>query len=434
MGQTELSAAIRAELLEATILRAVDGTALTAYCDALAAAIFAAPPGGEAHASTHEPGGDDALTVDAAAATGSLRTLGAGAQQAAAGNHVHEATTESLYQHDLTDWALVAGKTLPSARRYAGFLTDGTTALLIGGQNTSYADTNTIFTASASDLTTWALDAATLPITLSAFEPVRIGAYYYTFGGLSGGTQTSKILRASVSAPTVWSYVGDLPIAIAYNQLVVESDYVYSIGGTTSGGYSNKILRAARSNLLSWSDVGTLPEARATFGLHRAGPWLAMVSGTTDSGGTISILLARRSDPLTWFRCSTNVAASFYGHVRAVVGEHVYFIGGQSNKLWNAPQDRPWDIAEVCGTYTYPAPITYYSGSLALQADGYAVYLGGDNSGVLNTIYKTTRRIPITVDVIASTTQARPAIYADGQRTVYSAHQRAGMPDWLVSA
>ena len=64
MGQTELSAAIRAELLEATILRAVDGTALTAYCDALAAAIFAAPPGGEAHASTHEPGGDDALTVD----------------------------------------------------------------------------------------------------------------------------------------------------------------------------------------------------------------------------------------------------------------------------------------------------------------------------------------------------------------------------------
>lgn len=38
------------------------------------------------HASTHEPGGGDAMTVDAAAATGSLRTLGTGAAQACAGN------------------------------------------------------------------------------------------------------------------------------------------------------------------------------------------------------------------------------------------------------------------------------------------------------------------------------------------------------------
>jgi hypothetical protein len=39
-----------------------------------------------AHASTHQPGGSDAMAVDAAAAVGSLRTLGAGANQAAAGN------------------------------------------------------------------------------------------------------------------------------------------------------------------------------------------------------------------------------------------------------------------------------------------------------------------------------------------------------------
>ncbi|MGH3428472.1 MAG: hypothetical protein ACRDQZ_13045 [Mycobacteriales bacterium] len=38
-----------------------------------------------AHATTHQPGGSDALAVDAAAATGSLRTLGTGAAQAAAG-------------------------------------------------------------------------------------------------------------------------------------------------------------------------------------------------------------------------------------------------------------------------------------------------------------------------------------------------------------
>jgi hypothetical protein len=39
-----------------------------------------------AHHTTHEPGGTDAMAVDAIAATGSLRTLGTGAQQATAGN------------------------------------------------------------------------------------------------------------------------------------------------------------------------------------------------------------------------------------------------------------------------------------------------------------------------------------------------------------
>jgi hypothetical protein len=40
----------------------------------------------QAHKTSHEPGGADALTVDAAAATGSLRTLGTGATSACAGN------------------------------------------------------------------------------------------------------------------------------------------------------------------------------------------------------------------------------------------------------------------------------------------------------------------------------------------------------------
>lgn len=42
-----------------------------------------------AHKARHEPGGADAMTVDAAAVTGSLRTIGLGALQAAAGNHAH---------------------------------------------------------------------------------------------------------------------------------------------------------------------------------------------------------------------------------------------------------------------------------------------------------------------------------------------------------
>lgn len=43
----------------------------------------------QAHHAAHEPSGADPMAVDAAAATGSLRTIGSGAAQAAAGNHAH---------------------------------------------------------------------------------------------------------------------------------------------------------------------------------------------------------------------------------------------------------------------------------------------------------------------------------------------------------
>ena len=46
-----------------------------------------------AHRTTHEPGGSDPLTVDAAVGTGSLRTLGAGANQAMPGNRTLDVIT-----------------------------------------------------------------------------------------------------------------------------------------------------------------------------------------------------------------------------------------------------------------------------------------------------------------------------------------------------
>lgn len=45
------------------------------------------------HHTTHEPGGSDAMASDATAATASLRTIGTGATQAAAGNHAHSGTS-----------------------------------------------------------------------------------------------------------------------------------------------------------------------------------------------------------------------------------------------------------------------------------------------------------------------------------------------------
>ena len=48
----------------------------------------------QTHASAHEPGGADTMAVDAATSTGSLRTLGTGSTQGAAGNHTHAANDE----------------------------------------------------------------------------------------------------------------------------------------------------------------------------------------------------------------------------------------------------------------------------------------------------------------------------------------------------
>jgi len=53
-----------------------------------------------AHADEHEPLGGDPMAVDAAAGTGSLRTLGSGATQAAAGSHGHAGLVTGGDGHD----------------------------------------------------------------------------------------------------------------------------------------------------------------------------------------------------------------------------------------------------------------------------------------------------------------------------------------------
>lgn len=62
-----------------------------------------------AHAATHQPGGSDALAVDATAATGSLRTLGTGATQAAPGNDAR--FTRVAYSTFYFDAAITATRT-----------------------------------------------------------------------------------------------------------------------------------------------------------------------------------------------------------------------------------------------------------------------------------------------------------------------------------
>lgn len=58
-----------------------------------------------AHATSHQPGGGDAMAVDAVAGTGSLRTLGTGAATACAGNdaRLSDARTPTAHSHGSGD-------------------------------------------------------------------------------------------------------------------------------------------------------------------------------------------------------------------------------------------------------------------------------------------------------------------------------------------
>lgn len=92
--------------------------------DAAIGAVSGGVPG--PHHATHEPGGSDAMAVNAAATVGSLRTLGTGATQAATGNHTHAAPAvpEARVYHTANQ-STASGVLLPLLFNSERFDTDG---------------------------------------------------------------------------------------------------------------------------------------------------------------------------------------------------------------------------------------------------------------------------------------------------------------------
>lgn len=95
-----------------------------------------------AHAARHQPGGADALAVDAVAATGSLRTLGTGAQQAASGTDSRFTDARTPAAHHATH---EPGGSDPLAIVPASILT-GTVAKANLPASIAYEDEANVFT------------------------------------------------------------------------------------------------------------------------------------------------------------------------------------------------------------------------------------------------------------------------------------------------
>ena len=139
------------------------------YDCGVAASYLSGGSGGGPHASSHQPGGNDTMAVDAAAEVGSLRTIGAGAQQACAGNdtrlsdaraptaHTHPqsaitnlesdlagkaASSHSHAQSDVTNLVSdLAGKAAASHTHAAADIASGTVATARLGSGTADATT-----------------------------------------------------------------------------------------------------------------------------------------------------------------------------------------------------------------------------------------------------------------------------------------------------
>lgn len=176
-----------------------------------------------AHHTTHEPGGTDAMAVDAAAATGSLRTIGTGALQATAGNDSRlsdartptaHATSHQSGGGDALALGSIAGTLVraQTALTTKGdvLVTDGTTLHRLGvGAN------NTVLTADSTqtDGVKWAAAAtASNPpvVTTLPGSPADGDEVYYKFTPTAAPTTTVPLfwhLRFD-STTTHWYPVG----------------------------------------------------------------------------------------------------------------------------------------------------------------------------------------------------------------------------------
>lgn len=177
-------------------LRALGSTAATAAAGNDSRLSDARTP--TSHATSHQPGGTDAMAVDAAAGTGSLRTLSTTATSACAGNDSRLSDTRTPTDASVTA-AKVADALKPSVSAAAG-----TESLRALGTSASTAAAG-----NDSRITGAAQLASSPTFTGEATAPD------FAASGLTGATQASRYVGATTTgAPASGTFViGDYVIA-----------------------------------------------------------------------------------------------------------------------------------------------------------------------------------------------------------------------------
>lgn len=229
-------------------------------------------PAPTAHASTHQPGGSDTLAVDAAAGTGSLRTLGTGGTQATAGNDTRLSNARTPTAHATTHQPGGADAMAVDAAAGTGSLrTLGTGALqampgntTVGGtgslvySNTSVPAGNTIANQSGSDVAF--TSSYTIPansLTVGAVIRVRCWGVYST--SVIAPMITLKLKLGSITMVSSGAISGVASVTNAgwwgLADLTVQS--LGSTGSIEAQGYG--VLSTAATTGLSVNATNTAP-------------------------------------------------------------------------------------------------------------------------------------------------------------------------------
>lgn len=152
-----------------------------------------------AHASTHQPGGSDAMAVDAAAATGSLRTIGTGALQAAAGNdsRLSDARTPTAHVLDSATHT-ISGKTAGQFMRASGATAFVFEAVPFSRGGTLYKSDGIV---TAVNIIVW---RAPFACTVTAVKGYRVGGTGATINARKNGASNHLASDLSLTSLDTW--------------------------------------------------------------------------------------------------------------------------------------------------------------------------------------------------------------------------------------
>lgn len=347
--------------------------------------------------------------------------------------------TGSAYMCDPLQW-YDTGATLPvgCGCREQLFYIVGNYAYLVGGVTTAGAVTDKIFSASLSNLLSWADTGQVFPTVMATGQVAQIGSYLYTFGGYTS-TPVDKIYSASIATPTVWSDTGKvLPAVRAAGNIVIVNDVIMYYGGTTAAAFNTSvdtIYSASINTPTTWVDTGKLLPMNMYMSISATtSKRVLLFGGNTGAAYKTEIYEALLTEPEVMRDSGAALPVVLWRGSSFIIDNNIYILGATTaaaagtTNVWSSTTQNPRAVTNVAGSLPQMAR------GVACMYDGYAYMFGAipDGATTIAKIYRTKQRVPIRTTPATIVSGSLPAVFLDGTPCTYSQHQQSCREPWLI--